>query len=53
MTRLTMTFGSLIAFGLYILFDFTWGESAVTYKQPMSAVRAKLETVEAPPPASH
>jgi hypothetical protein len=49
MTRLTMTFGSLIAFGLYILFDFTWGESAVTYKQPIAAVRAKLETAQAPP----
>jgi hypothetical protein len=47
--RLMMTFGGFVALGLYILFDFTWGESSVTYKQPISAVRAKLETVEAPP----
>ena len=48
-SRLAMTFGGLIAFGLYILLDFTWGESAVTYKQPIAAVRAKLETAQAPP----
>jgi len=48
-SRLMMTFGGFIALGLYILFDFTWGESAVTYKQPISAVRAKLATVEEPP----
>ena len=48
-SRLVATFGGLIAFGLYILFDFTWGESAVTYKQPITAVRAKLAMAEAPP----
>ena len=48
-SRLMMTFGGFIALGLYILFDFTWGESAVTYKQPIAAVRAKLATAEAPP----
>jgi hypothetical protein len=44
-----MTLSGFIALGLYFLFDFTWGESAVTYKQPIAAVRAKLATVEAPP----
>ena len=48
-SRLMVTFSGFIALGLYFLFDFTWGESAVTYKQPISAVRAKLETLEAPP----
>jgi hypothetical protein len=48
-SRLMMTFSGFIALGLYILFDFTWGESAVTYKQPIAAVRAKLATAEAPP----
>lgn len=47
--RLMITFGGFIALGLYILLDFSWGESAVTYKLPISAVRAKLATVEAPP----
>jgi|SRR5579871_1332117 len=39
----------LVAFGVYILFDVAWGESASTYKQPIADVRARLVTLEAPP----
>ncbi len=39
----------LMVLGLYLVFDFVWGESATTYKQPIGAVRATLAAMEAPP----
>ncbi len=39
----------LVAFCAYVVFDVVLGEAAVTYKQPIADVRARLETVEAPP----